>query len=145
MASRGRKAPSKVAKKGSSTSRKAPPSINEGTPAPESKDSKPNAVSGQGLRNNFLRADSDAPMEGIINGFSTPPPPGGNLTPLGINGVMPSGASQTDASDAEGPGFSANDLTQADEPEYADLEFRTWKQVTKRLELLLPPREIDFS
>src|ERR1700761_2887331 len=132
MASRGRKAPSKVAKKGSSTSRKAPPSINEGTPAQDLKDSKPNVMSSQGLRNNFLRADLDAPMEGIINGFSTPPPPGGNLTPIGINGVMPSGASQTDLSDAEGPGFSANDLTQADEPEYFDLEFRTWKQVTKK-------------
>src|ERR1700760_2033900 len=136
MASRGRKAPSKVAKKGSSTTRKAPPSINEGTPAPETKDTKPNATSAQGLRNNFLQADLDAPMEGIINGFSTPPPPGGNLTPIGINGVMPSGASQADLSDAEGPGFSANDLTQVDEPEYFDLEFRTWKQVTKKARAL---------
>lgn len=133
MASRGRKAPSKTAKKGTSSSRKAPPTINEGTPGPEPKDMKPNLLNSQGLRNNtFLRADSDAPMEGVINGFSTPPPPGGNLTPLALNGIIASGASQTDASDADGPGFSNNDLTQADEPDYADIEFRTWKQVTKQ-------------
>jgi transcriptional activator SPT7 len=127
MASRGRKAPAKTAKKGASSARKAPPAINEGTPVPES---KPNGAS-QPLRNNFLHPDSDIMMDGIINGFSTPPPPGGNLTPIGINGVIPSGASQTDASDADGPGFSVGDMTQADEPEYADLDFRTWKQVTK--------------
>jgi transcriptional activator SPT7 len=132
MASRGRKAPSKGAKKGSSSARKAPPTINEDSPTPETRDVKPILMNSQDFKNNFLRASSDAPMEGIINGFSTPPPGAGNLTPIGLNGVLPSGASQTDASDHEGPGFSVNDLTQADEPEYVDLEFRTWKQVTKK-------------
>jgi transcriptional activator SPT7 len=130
MASRGRKAPSKVAKKGNNTTRKAPPTINEGTPGA---DSKPLASmsSSTNLRNNFLRADSDAPMEGIVNGFSTPPP-GGNLTPYGPNGVFNSGApaSQADASDMEG--LSVNEIAQSEESELVDLEFRTWKQVTKK-------------
>ncbi|KAF2666652.1 hypothetical protein BT63DRAFT_314226 [Microthyrium microscopicum] len=129
MASRGRKAPSK-AKKGTSTARKAPPAINEGTPGPET---KPNMSHGSSLppRNGFPRAESDAPMEGIINGFSTPPP--GTHTPLGMNGVHMNGTqSQGEGSEVDGAGFSLNDLSQGQEMEYADLEFRTWKQVTKK-------------
>jgi transcriptional activator SPT7 len=117
--------PSKGAKKGTTTGRKAPPSINE-----DSVDVKP--LSAAGHRKDFLRADSDAPMEGIINGFSTPPPLGGTLTPIGLNGAMHSGTSQADASDADGPGFSVNDLSQQEDNEFVDLEFRTWKQVTKK-------------
>jgi transcriptional activator SPT7 len=132
MASRGRKAPSKVAKKGNSSTRKAPPMINEGTPGADSKPFS-SMSSSTNLRNNFLRADSDAPMEGIVNGFSTPPP-GGNLTPYGLNGVFNIGApaSQADASDVEGNGTSVNEIAQPEESELVDLEFRTWKQVTKK-------------
>jgi transcriptional activator SPT7 len=129
MASRGRAGPGKVAKKGTSSARKAPQSLNDGPLIP---DAKPLALSASSsnLRNNFLRADSDAPMEGIVNGISTPP--AGTLTPIGINGIAHSGASQADASDADGGGFTATDLIQADEAELADIEFRTWKQVTKK-------------
>jgi transcriptional activator SPT7 len=122
MASRGRAGPGKVAKKGNGSARKAPPQSFDG-------DTTPLATSSSNLRNHLLRADSDAPMEGIINGISTPPP-GGTLTPIGVNGVMHSGASQADASD--GDGFASTDLTQADEAEVADIELSTWKQVTKK-------------
>lgn len=115
MASRGRKAPSK-AKKGVSTSRKSAPSIHEGTP-----EAKPQSL--QNIRNEHLRAESDAPIEGLTNGFGSP----GNLTPIGAtNGEQ----SQADASDMDGLGVSAIDMPQ--ESEYADMEFRTWKQVTKK-------------
>ena len=126
MASRGRAGPGKSAKKGNGPARKAPPqSFSDGAP-----DATSLPTFSSSLRNNLLRADSDAPMEGIVNGISTPPP-GGTLTPIGVNGVTHSGASQADASDADG-GFTSTDITQADEAEAADVEFSTWKQVTKK-------------
>jgi transcriptional activator SPT7 len=130
MASRGRKAPSKGGK-GSSTARKAPPAGLEGTPGPETKPGVPslnNAVSN--LKNEFLRADSE--MEGSVNGFSTPPP--GTLTPLGLNGTARGGAggSQADISDADGTGASVSGFTLEEDADLDDLEFKTWKQVTKK-------------
>jgi transcriptional activator SPT7 len=130
MASRGRKAPSKGGK-GSSTARKAPPAGLEGTPAPESKPGVPtlnNVVSN--LKNEFLRADSE--MEGSINGFSTPPP--GTLTPLGPNGTLRGGAhgSQADVSEADGTGASVSGFTLEEDADLDDLEYKTWKQVTKK-------------
>jgi len=130
MASRGRKAPSKGGK-GSSTARKAPPAGLESTPGPETKPSVPslnNAVSN--LKNEFLRADSE--MEGSVNGFSTPPP--GTLTPLGLNGTARGGAggSQADVSDADGTGASVSGFTLEEDADLDDLEFKTWKQVTKK-------------
>jgi transcriptional activator SPT7 len=126
MASRGRKAPSKGGK-GSSTARKAPPAGLEDTPGPETKPPIPsinNAVSN--LKNEFLRADSE--MEGSINGFSTPPPPG-TLTPLGTkNGAH---GSQADVSEADGTGVSVSDNLEED-ADLDDLEYKTWKQVTKK-------------
>lgn len=131
MASRGRKAPSK-GNKGSNNARKAPPAGLEGTPGPESKPGVPsinNAVSN--LKNEFLRAESE--MEGSVNGFATPPP--GTLTPLGPNGVFRSGAhgSQADVSEADGTGASVSGLTfESEDAELDDLEYKTWKQVTKK-------------
>ncbi|KAL6709604.1 Transcriptional activator spt7 [Coniothyrium glycines] len=127
MASRGRKAPSK-SNKGSNNSRKAPPAGLEGTPGPDVKSTVPNAVSN--LKNEFLRADSE--MEGSVNGFSTPPPPG-NLTPLGANGLSKSGnhGSQADLSEADGIALSVSD-TLEEEADNDDLEYKTWKQVTKK-------------
>jgi transcriptional activator SPT7 len=132
MAARGRKAPGQTAKKGnSSTSRMSAPADDD-TPAAEGKPlaSMPSSAS---LRNNFLRADSDAPMEGALNGFSTPPP-GGNLTPLPLNGLSTTGAppSQADASDVDGGAFSLNDVTQAEDLDFVDQDFHIWKQVTKK-------------
>lgn len=129
MASRGRKAPSKKGKKGGSTTRKAPPA-HEDSSAVESKPPLLSMGSSSNLRNHFLRADSDAPME---NGFNTPPP--GTLTPLGPNGVLHSGAppSQADASDAEAAN-SVNELAAepSEDPDADDWEYRFWKQTTKK-------------
>ncbi|ORY12751.1 hypothetical protein BCR34DRAFT_482165 [Clohesyomyces aquaticus] len=131
MASRGRKAPSKGGK-GTSTARKAPPAGLEGTPGPDGKPAVPslnNAVSN--LKNEFLRADSE--MEGSINGFSTPPPPG-TLTPL-PNGILRSGApgSQADVSEVDGTGASVSGFTlDSEDADLDDLEYKTWKQVTKK-------------
>lgn len=130
MASRGRKAPTKKGKKGGSATRKAPHPDHEDSSTLELKPQLPSLGSSSNLRNNFLRADSDAPME---NGFSTPPP--GTLTPLGPNGVLHSGAppSQADASDAEA-GNSVNELVAepAEDPDADDWEYRFWKHTTKK-------------
>ncbi|KIW00934.1 uncharacterized protein PV09_07674 [Verruconis gallopava] len=125
MASRGRKAPSK-SNKGSSNSRKAP-QAKDGTPGAESKPLLHASGSSTNLKNQFLRTDSDVPME---NGFSTPPP--NRLTPL-PNGIAGEAASQADLSEADIPGQLADMPMEASEdPEADDLEYRMWKQVTKK-------------
>lgn len=130
MASRGRKAPGKKGKKGNATTRKAPPTINEDLSASETKPALHSLNSSSNLRNNFLRADSDAPME---NGFNTPPP--GTLTPLGPNGITHSGAppSQADGSDADA-GNSVNELNAdpSEDVDVDDFEYQFWKQTTKK-------------
>ncbi|KAH4928851.1 hypothetical protein HBI26_112760 [Parastagonospora nodorum] len=131
MASRGRKAPSKGGK-GSSNARKAPPAGLEGTPGPETKPSVPSLNSAvSNLKNEFLRADSE--MEGSVNGFSTPPPPG-TLTPLGLNGASRNGVygSQADLSEIDGTSASVNGFALEEEADLDDLEYKTWKQVTKK-------------
>ena len=127
-ASRGRKAPGKKGKGHIATTRKAPPAKLEGTPGAETKQGLVAVASSNSLRNNFLRADSDAPQE---NGFSTPPP--GTLTPLGPNGILQQPPSQADASDADA-GNSVNDLAveQLEGPDFDDFDFRLWKQETKK-------------
>lgn len=130
MASRGRKAPSKGGK-GSSTARKAPPAGLEGTPGPDTKPHIPsvnNQVSY--LKNEFLRADSE--MEGSVNGFSTPPP--GTLTPLGQHGASRNGThgSQADISDIDVTAVSVSGSTLDEDADLDDLEYKTWKQVTKK-------------
>ncbi|KAJ4986853.1 Transcriptional activator SPT7 [Stagonosporopsis vannaccii] len=131
MASRGRKAPSKGGK-GSNNARKAPPAGSEGTPGPETKPPVPSLNSTvSNLKNEFLRADSE--MEGSVNGFSTPPPPG-TLTPFGANGVSRSGApgSQADFSEVDGTGASISGFALEEDADLDDLEYKTWKQVTKK-------------
>ncbi|KAI9822493.1 MAG: Transcriptional activator spt7 [Pycnora praestabilis] len=142
MSSRGRKAPGKKAKKGANTARKAPSAGLEGTPGAEIKPSLQSLVSGgsnTNLKNEFLRADSDAPMEGSQISLSTPPP--GSITPAGVSGILDSAppGSQADAMDIDGFGSSVINLTlaqglvgQGEEIEHDDLEYKTWKQVTKR-------------
>lgn len=130
MASRGRKAPSKGGK-GSNNARKAPPAGSEGTPGAETKPPVPSLNSTvTNLKNEFSRADSE--MEGSINGFSTPPPPG-TLTP-GLNGVSRSGApgSQADPSEADALGASVGGFALEEDADLDDLEYKTWKQVTKK-------------
>ncbi|KAJ9647200.1 Transcriptional activator spt7 [Coniosporium tulheliwenetii] len=135
MASRGRKAPAKKGKKPSSTARKAPGARLEGTPGAESKPPLPSIRgSTSTLNNEFFRADSDAPMEGSQNGLATPPP--GTLTPLGRHGIFSSGAhgSQADVSEIDATGESVSGVTtsQAEDLDLDDIEYRTWKQVTKK-------------
>lgn len=130
MASRGRKAPSKGGK-GSNNARKAPPAGLEGTPGPETKPPVPSLNSAvSNLKNEFLRADSE--MEGSVNGFTTPPP--GTLTPLGPNGTARNGAngSQADFSEMDGTGASVNGFVLEEDADLDDLEYKTWKQVTKK-------------
>lgn len=124
MASRGRKAPGK-SKKGQSTApRQTTPGAPEDTPTAESKPAL--HTSATSLRNEFLRADSDAPIEAMSNGFSTPPPPG-TATPLGPNGL-----SQVDLMEVDGAGNSIGVSSQTGDPDEDDAEFKTWKQVTKK-------------
>lgn len=124
MASRGRKAPSKGKKGQNSMSRKGPETDSEATPAVETKPA-PHA-STTSLRNELLRADSDAPADASSNGFSTPPPPG-MVTPLGTNGL-----SQPYDMEVDG-GVSSLGLNMSNEdPDEDDAEFKTWKQVTKK-------------
>jgi transcriptional activator SPT7 len=132
MSSRGRKAPGKQAKKGASKSRTAKQAIVEGTPSAEPKPSLHSLGSSgsSNLKNEALRADSNPPFEGSQNGLSTPPPGGtGTFTP-GLNGIPGSDAMDMDFSITLGMGFgipgSQEDI------EYEDLEYRTWKTVTKK-------------
>ena len=134
ISSRGRKAPGKKAKKGAAP-RKAPPGAQEGTPGVEVKPVIHGSSNGSSttLRQDCLRAEYDAAMEGSQNGLSTPPP--GTLTPAGLNGVTSAAvSSQVDPMDVDGFGTSVNGTGPlgAHEVDYDDLEYRTWKQVTKK-------------
>jgi transcriptional activator SPT7 len=118
MASRGRKAPKKSAKKGTSSS--ARKSVPETTPLPETKPVI-NALSS--VQNGF-RAESE--MDGS-QGHSTPPP--GTLTPGGGQGpgsVLGAG-SEAPEMDLSGMPAAAPPV-----PEYEDEEYRLWKQKTKK-------------
>ena len=136
ISSRGRKAPGKTAKKGGN-SRKAPAGATEGTPGVETKPTL-NASSMSLVRNDLLRADSDAGVEGSQNGLSTPPP--GTITPAGANGVAGTGppGSQSDPMDIDGLPTNSNDIDSAHflraytKADHEDLEYKTWKQVTKK-------------
>ncbi|KAL2392028.1 Transcriptional activator spt7 [Exophiala dermatitidis] len=117
MSSRGRKAPKKSAKKGGSTSRKAPP---ETTPIPET---KPVLQSISSVQQQGIRAESEA--EGS-QGQSTPPP--GILTPIGAHGPGSVAGTGSEAMDMDVPGLPS----QAPLPEYEDEEYKLWKQKTKK-------------
>lgn len=126
MASRGRKAPKKGGKSGPAAARKAPPSVevdDQSTPQPDSK--PPLHTTASNLRNEYLRADSEA-HDASSAGFNTPPP-AGTVTP-GPNGLHGSGAngSQADVMEIDGMG------TQQEDADEDDAEFKTWKQVTMK-------------
>ncbi|TKA64861.1 hypothetical protein B0A55_10011 [Friedmanniomyces simplex] len=129
LASRGRKAPKKGSKGAPSSARKAPSVAvdDTSTPAPDVKPAM--HASASNLRNEFLRADSEAHDAGST-GFSTPPP--GTATPL-VNGIHGSGAggSQVDIMEVDALGHSIISVTQ-DDPDEDDSEYMTWKQVTKK-------------
>lgn len=138
ISSRGRKAPGKTSKKGT-TARKAPAGATEDSPAPVSSgDTKlstnhlaPNGL-GSNLKIEHLRADSESVMDGSQKDLSTPPP--GTVTPGGVNGILGHGT-QPDAMDIDGES-SINGIVPSDtmheEIENEDPEYQTWKQVTKK-------------
>jgi transcriptional activator SPT7 len=129
MSSRGRMAPGKSTKKGTS-SRIAPPGEgSEGTPGAEAKPMI-------GLNGITSRSDPDLAMEGSQNGLSTPPP--GTITPLGLNGHLGIGPPGSQGDLTEMDGFINNALAgHANEIEYEDPEYKIWKQVTKKDRALL--------
>ena len=127
ISSRGRKATSsKKAKKGS-TARKSAPEVMEGTPGAEGKPQ----INGTGpaLRHGYLRADSDAGLDGSRTEFSTPPP--GTLTPAGQNGVGASSQADPMELDHFGDTEHGHGIGQA-QADFDDPEYKIWKQVTKK-------------
>ena len=129
MASRGRKAPKKGGKSGSTSNKRAPTVAvddTSSTPAPEVKPALHAAASH--LRNEFLRAESEV-HDASSTGFNTPPP--GNATPL-INGVHTSGAPGSQADPMEVDGLGQSIISSAEDADEDDTEFKTWKQVTKK-------------
>lgn len=133
ISSRGRKAPGKTSKK-SSNARKAPAGIIEGSPVAENKPSAQIIVNGFGsnLKHESLRADS----ESVLDRSSTPPP--GAITPAGVNGIISHGTFNAhDSIDIDGLDSSLNGIGPSnggagEEVEHDDIEYKTWKQVTKR-------------
>ena len=125
IASRGRKAPSKKAKKGGPDAKEA--ETHEGTPQLEGKP----LINGVGaaVRHELMRAESDSIMEGSQNGFNTPPP--GTITPAGAQGLAAS--SQADGMEIDGMGsMSGMGPFSVGEADYEDAEHKMWKHVTKK-------------
>lgn len=121
MSSRGRKAPGKSTKKGTAPAKKTP-SGSEGPPGPPA--SQPPSLT---------RANSDLPIDGSQNGFSTPPP--GTQTPSDPAGTMSGApASHDDYMEIDGLTPSNPVLSALSGPsaEIEDPEYKVWKQVTKR-------------
>lgn len=133
ISSRGRIAPGKTSKKGPNA-RKAPAGVLEGSPAAETKSSMHGlGVNGVGsnLKHESMRADS----ESLFDGSFTPPP--GSLTPAGLNGILSHGTNTShDSMDIDGLDSSLSGIAPsiggASEEIHDDLEYKTWKQVTKK-------------
>ncbi|RDW86330.1 SAGA histone acetyltransferase complex subunit SPT7 [Aspergillus mulundensis] len=119
MSSRGRKAPGKSSKKGAAPASKTP----SGSEPPAGSASQPSAP---------VRSDSDVAMEGIQNGFATPPP--GTSTPSDPAGAVPGTSGQDESMDLDGLVTPPTALSALATPgvELADPEYKVWKQVTKK-------------
>lgn len=128
ISSRGRTAPGKTSKKGPNA-RKAPPGVKDGSPAPP--DAKPllNNFAGTSLGSNLKHEHLRAESESIIDGNFTPPP--GSLTPAGPNGVLSHDSMDIDSLELQNSG-TAPSLGGATEDINDDLEYKAWKQVTKK-------------
>ncbi|KAL8915851.1 MAG: hypothetical protein Q9172_006605 [Xanthocarpia lactea] len=134
ISSRGRKAPGKKAKKGSTAPRKAPAGNSENAPSSEGKLSSqhlaPNSL-GSNLKNETLRAESEAATERSHTDPVTPPPC--------INGLHANNSSNLDpdSTDVDGVesfvnGAAAPTADAQREVEYEDAGYKIWKQVTKK-------------
>lgn len=124
IASRGRKATSKKARKGAQAPKAS--DSKEDTPATDTKNGIINGI--PGIRRDFLRADSDTAMEGSLSGGLNTPPPG-TLTP-GLNGV--GAGSQGDAMEIDNLNESVHGVLGLSEIDYDDHDYKIWKQVTKK-------------
>ncbi|KAL8833403.1 MAG: hypothetical protein Q9170_004284 [Blastenia crenularia] len=140
ISSRGRKAPGKKAKKGSTAPRKAPAGSSEGAHAVEGKPNSqhlaPNGL-GSNLKHEHLRAESEAATERSNTDLITPPP--GTITPAGVNGIfgLHTSYADPDGMDMDGVepfvnGISAIASETRQEVEYEDAGYKVWKQVTKK-------------
>ncbi|KAK4697398.1 transcriptional activator SPT7, partial [Lecanoromycetidae sp. Uapishka_2] len=136
ISSRGRKAPGKTSKKGT-TARKAPAGVTEDSPAP-SAEPKLNHHLANGLGSNLknealLRAESESNLDGSQKDASTPPP--GTITPAGFNGTL-GHSTQIDAMDIDGESSINGIVPSLDGPheevENDDPDYKIWKQVTKK-------------
>lgn len=133
ISSRGRIAPGKTSKKGPNA-RKAPAGVIEGSPAAETKPSMHGSgINGLGsnLKHESLRADSESVFDGSFT------PPAGSLTPAGLNGILSHGTNTShDSIDIDGLDSSLSGIAPsiggASEETHDDLEYKTWKQVTKK-------------
>ena len=127
ISSRGRKAPSKKAKKGT-TARKAPAGAKEGTPNNEGRSVLPNGV-------HISKEDNSRPDSEHAEGSQTPPH--GTATPTGVNGILAAGGlgisndmDVDNESMVNGVVPSIPELNE--EPEFEDIEYKIWKNVTKK-------------
>ncbi|KAL4820908.1 hypothetical protein BDW67DRAFT_74137 [Aspergillus spinulosporus] len=119
MSSRGRKAPGKSSKKGAAPASKTL----SGSEPPAGSGSQPLAP---------VRSDSDAAIEGVQNGFATPPP--GTSTPSDPAGAVATSGGQDESMDLDGLVTPPTALSALATPgvELADPEYKVWKQVTKK-------------
>lgn len=143
ISSRGRKAPGKKAKKGSSAPRKAPSGSSGASQPAETRPSShhhlaPNGL-GSTLKQENARAESEAATERSGTDPTTTPPPPGTSTPAGVNGLLGNHAASVDpdAMDVDGiepyiNGMSAAAPETRQEVEYEDAAYKVWKQVTKK-------------
>lgn len=127
VATRGRKAPSKKGMKGTSSARKAPPTVSSDSPAPET---RPPVASAPGMRNEQLRSEAENFADGSQHGFSTPPP--GNATPLGGGAAIDGGVAGLHADVSTIDGASGVNIDPTEEHDEDDEAYKTWKQVTKK-------------
>ncbi|KAL8683043.1 MAG: hypothetical protein Q9186_000953 [Xanthomendoza sp. 1 TL-2023] len=129
ISSRGRKAPGKKAKKGSTAPRKAPAGKSETVQSTEGK--PPNQHLAPNGLGSSLRADSEAATERSHTDPSTPPPV--------INGVNGNNTSlmDLDSMDVDGVesfvnGVVAPAAETQQEVDYEDAESKAWRQITKK-------------
>ena len=127
IASRGRGVPAKTAKKGSNT-RVAPPMTTRDSPLLETKPS-------HASRTEQLRESSEHRTDGSQH--ESTPPPGGTITPAGINGIIGETHSvHSDGMDVDGGDLSSHGLnhvgSRLDDAGHDDAEHETWKQLTKQ-------------
>ncbi|KAI4165048.1 MAG: hypothetical protein LQ342_001325 [Letrouitia transgressa] len=133
---RGRKAPGKKAKKGSTAPRKAPAGTAGSTSVVETQSLASHSL-GPNLKHELPQADSEAGTEKSQTDTLTPPP--ATLTPTGINGTTAHNVSagEPEGMDIDGVEHATNGIGTSfgdiqEQVEHDDPEYKIWKQVTKK-------------